>query len=87
MAFTDAFWRAWIKLNELRTDNNSLFHHIKVLREGETGKFVSNPTFRQMHDVIHDLWASMLDWWPVEAQLMNLSWKTLKDFAVGGAEM
>lgn len=53
MACADVFWRTWVKPKEARMDENSIFEHVGVLRPDNTGKFVSNPGFRCVHDVIH----------------------------------
>ncbi|PPQ97757.1 hypothetical protein CVT26_001805 [Gymnopilus dilepis] len=82
MAAADAIWRTWVQPSEARTDPNSLFEHVGILRPKETGKFVSKPGFRRMHDVIHhDIWAAMLDCWRLEAMARNSAWKSLEDFA------
>ncbi|KIK32774.1 hypothetical protein CY34DRAFT_27153 [Suillus luteus UH-Slu-Lm8-n1] len=45
-------------------------------------QFVSKPGFRQMHDVLHhDLWASILNCWLVEAQTRDSTWDSLEVFA------
>lgn len=82
MACADAIWRTWIQPMASRTDPNSLFQHIGILRPKETGKIGTNPGFRRMHDVIHhDLWASMLNCWKIEAQNRNPEWTSLELFA------
>src|ERR1700683_4875199 len=69
MACADVFWRTWVKPKEAQSDENSLYEHIGVLRPDDTGKFSTKPGSCQVHGVIHhDLWASMLDCWAVEAQ-------------------
>ncbi|KII83139.1 hypothetical protein PLICRDRAFT_58552 [Plicaturopsis crispa FD-325 SS-3] len=82
MACADAFWRIWEKPSEARTDPNSLHEHVGEIRPDDTGKFASKPGFRRTHDIIHhDLWASMLDCWRVEARRRNPPWTSLKVFA------
>jgi hypothetical protein len=83
MACADAIWRTYIQPKEGRDDENSLYQHTAVLRPEETGKMVSKPGFRRVHDVIHhDIWASMLDCWRIEAESQNPEWSTLENFAV-----
>ncbi|OBZ77632.1 hypothetical protein A0H81_02890 [Grifola frondosa] len=82
IACADAFWRTWAQPKEARTDVNSLYEHVGILRPDETGKFVSNPGFRRVHDVIHhDAWGSMLDCWRLEAEARNPEWTSLKIFS------
>ena len=82
MVCANAIWQTWVKPTEARTDVNSLFQHVSILRPNETGKFASKPGFRQMHDVIHhDIWASMLDCWRLEAISQNPEWTSLCTFA------
>ncbi|KAG2028921.1 hypothetical protein BDR03DRAFT_882337 [Suillus americanus] len=82
MACADAIWRTYIQPKEGRDDENSLYQHITVLRPEETGKMVSKPGFRRVHDVIHhDIWASMMDCWRIEAENENREWNTLETFA------
>jgi hypothetical protein len=70
---------------KIHTDPNSLFQNISILRPKETGKFTSNPGYRQMHDVInHDMIVAMLDCWHVEAELRNSCWSCLKSFSEAG---
>ncbi|PPQ76588.1 hypothetical protein CVT26_012793 [Gymnopilus dilepis] len=81
MACVDALWRTWIQPTAARTDPNSLYQHVGILRPKETGKVGTNPGFRRMHDIIHhDLWASMLDCWKLEAASRNPKWTTLDEF-------
>ena len=69
MACTDALWRTWVQSKDLQIDKNSLFQHVGILRPDDSGKFGTNPGFHQMHDVVHhDIWASMLDCWWLEAK-------------------
>ena len=82
MACVNAYWRAWVETKDSRVDKNSFFHHIGILRSGETKKYESNPSLRQMHDAIHhDLQAAMLDYWQIEAHLKDPVWSTLEVFA------
>lgn len=82
MACADALWRIYIQPKEGREDANSLYQHIGILRPDETGKMVSKPGFRRVHDVVHhDLWASMLDCWRLEAMRRNSTWSDLDKFA------
>ncbi|KAG2109297.1 uncharacterized protein F5147DRAFT_576122 [Suillus discolor] len=83
MACADALWHTWIQPQAGRTDVNSLWQHVGILRPHESGKFASKPGFRWMHhDVLHhDLWASILDCWLVEAQTRNSTWDSLEVFA------
>ncbi|KAG1849657.1 hypothetical protein DFJ58DRAFT_716892 [Suillus subalutaceus] len=82
MACTDALWRTHIQPKEGRDDENSLYQHIGILRPDETGKIVSKPGFRRVHNVLHhDVWASMLDCLRIEAQHQNAMYTTLEKFA------
>ncbi|TFK60261.1 hypothetical protein BDN72DRAFT_940533 [Pluteus cervinus] len=82
MACADAIWRTYIKPQDHRLDLNSMFSHIGILRPNETYKIGSKPTFRQLHDVIHhDIWASILDCWRLEAQERNPEWTSITKFA------
>jgi hypothetical protein len=82
MACADALWRTWVQPKDSQVDENSLFQHVGILRPDDTGKFGTNPGFRRMHDVIHhDVWASMLDCWRLEAAARDSNWASLEDFA------
>ncbi|TFK62852.1 hypothetical protein BDN72DRAFT_872441 [Pluteus cervinus] len=82
MACADAIWRTYVKSLERRTDPNSLFQHVGILRPHETGKFGSKPSFRQLHDVTHhDIWASILECWELAVRERNPAWDTLESFA------
>ncbi|KIJ09296.1 hypothetical protein PAXINDRAFT_164394 [Paxillus involutus ATCC 200175] len=77
-----ALWRIWVQPKEAQTDVNAFYQHIGILRPREGGKFTTKPGFRRMHDVIHhDLWASILNCWAVEASKQNSAWGTLEAFA------
>ncbi|KAG2109752.1 hypothetical protein DEU56DRAFT_844518 [Suillus clintonianus] len=81
MACADALWRIYLQPKEGRDDENSLFQSVGYLRPDETKKMVTKPGFRRMHEVIHhDLQASMLDCWRLEAQSQNREWTTLELF-------
>ncbi|KII91006.1 hypothetical protein PLICRDRAFT_106940 [Plicaturopsis crispa FD-325 SS-3] len=82
MACADALWRTWVQPKDSRIDENSLFKNVGEIRPDETGKFGTKPGFRRTHDVIHhDLWASILDCWRLDARKRNSSWTSLKAFA------
>ena len=82
MACADALWRTWVEPKDSRIDENSLFQHAGILKPDDTGKFGTNPGFRRMHDMIHhDIWASMLDCWRLEAVARDPNWASLEDFA------
>jgi hypothetical protein len=64
MACADAIWRTWVQTPKSRTNENSLYQHVGILRPEDTGKFGTKPGFRQVHDIVHhDIWASILDCW------------------------
>ncbi|KAG2341406.1 hypothetical protein BDR05DRAFT_976981 [Suillus weaverae] len=82
MACADAIWRTYIQPKEGHDDENSLYQHTAVLQPEETGKMVSKPGFQQVHDIIHhDIWASIMDCWQIEAENENQEWNTLENFA------
>ena len=82
MACANAIWRTWVQPKKSRGDENSLYQHIGILRPEDTGKFGTKPGFRPVHDVIHhDIWASMLDCWRLEAGARNSEWASLKEFS------
>ncbi|KAF9525694.1 hypothetical protein CPB83DRAFT_771677 [Crepidotus variabilis] len=87
MACADGIWRDEIKPVESRSDENSLYSHIGILRPKETGKFVSKPGFRRMHDAIHhDIWASILNCWEYEVKTKNTDWYSLDVYAASKPE-
>lgn len=82
MACADALWHTHIQPKEGRDDENSLYQHTGILRPDEMGKMVSKPGFRHVHDVLHhDVWASILNCWQIEAQHQNTECVTLEKFA------
>ncbi|KIK82600.1 hypothetical protein PAXRUDRAFT_710260, partial [Paxillus rubicundulus Ve08.2h10] len=82
MACVDALFRTYLQPKEGRDDENSLYQHLGLLRPDKTGKMISKPGFRRMHEVVHhDLWASILDCWRIEAQSQDRAWTTLELFA------
>ena len=60
IACADMVWCTWVKPNETREDENSLYEHVGALWPDDTCKFASKPGFQWVHDVIHhDLyWAA-----------------------------
>ncbi|KAF9224141.1 hypothetical protein BS17DRAFT_795657 [Gyrodon lividus] len=81
MACVDALFRTYLQPKEGRDDKNSLYQHIGLLCPDETGKMTSKPGFRRMHEVVHhDLWASVLDCWRLEAQHQDRMLTTLELF-------
>jgi hypothetical protein len=59
-----------VQSKDSQIDENNLFQHVGILRPDDTGKCGTNLGFCQMHDVIHhDIWASMLDCWWLEAKV------------------
>ncbi|KAG2125101.1 hypothetical protein DEU56DRAFT_744063, partial [Suillus clintonianus] len=82
MACADAIWRTYLQPKEGRDDSNSMFQHVGILRPQETGRISTKPGFRRMHDVIHhDLHASILECWRLEAQSRQpVEWQTLEKF-------
>lgn len=82
MAAAEAIWRTYIKDSAARIDIQIVFAYVNILRPKETGKFASNPRFRHMHEVIHDISnAAFMDCWQLEAQHCNPACKDLEIFA------
>ena len=80
MACVDALWRTYLKEKDGRSDLNSTYQHVGILRPRETGIMTSKPGFRRMHDVVHhELRASILECWRTEASAQNMT--SLKAFA------
>ena len=80
MACVDALWRTYLKDKDGRSDLNSTYQHVGILRPRETGIMTSKPGFRRMHDVVHhELRASILECWRTEASARNMT--SLKAFA------
>ena len=50
MACADTIWRMWVQPPMSRTDENSLYQHVGILRPEDMGKFGMKPGFRQVHD-------------------------------------
>ncbi|KAG1846699.1 hypothetical protein C8R48DRAFT_750575 [Suillus tomentosus] len=79
MACADAIWRIFLEPKTARDDVNSLMHFVALSRPRETGKIGSNPSFRQMHEVIgYTGIALRLDAWRVEAKKENSAWSSLE---------
>lgn len=82
MASADALWRIFIRLSAARLDSTSVMQHIALLRSRQTGKFISNPGFRPMHQAItHDGRCRRLNCWAVEATNRNPAHTDLDQFA------
>lgn len=62
MAAVDALFRTYIKPEKSRAGPSTPYQHAGILRPKESTKFQSNPTFRQMHDLVHhDIAARLID--------------------------
>ncbi|KAL4245543.1 hypothetical protein ABKN59_010509 [Abortiporus biennis] len=83
MACADAIWCMFIKPVKSRTDPTSVMAHIRVLRLCKVGKYISNPGFRRMHQLItHDGRCRRLDCWRVAVEKKSKGkYKTLEEFA------
>jgi hypothetical protein len=85
MACADAFWRVHVIPKAGRSDATGFFEYVRHLWPRETGKFVSLPGFRCMHDTIHHMtWADIVDCWHMEA--ICLGFASLQDFAESDPE-
>lgn len=81
MACADALWRIFIKPRLARMDSTSVMEDVGYLRPRETGKIISNPGFRRMHQVIeHDGICRRLNCWRVEIQKQNPTITDLDQF-------
>ncbi|KAI0756194.1 hypothetical protein C8Q80DRAFT_1277628 [Daedaleopsis nitida] len=81
MAAADAIWRALVTPQGARSDATSFMRLAGRLRPAESSRLVSNATFRQQHELIHDVGVLLLmDAWRVE---VYRRWKyvTLEDWA------
>ncbi|PPQ85735.1 hypothetical protein CVT24_002060 [Panaeolus cyanescens] len=84
MACADAMWRIWLGVPEGRVDKNSLYEIVGVIRPSETGKILSKPGFRRVHEVIQqDVWGSILNCWEIIVRDQNSQWDSLEAFAAG----
>ncbi|TFK59389.1 hypothetical protein BDN72DRAFT_780820 [Pluteus cervinus] len=80
MACVDAIWRLFIRPVNTRKGENSLINLIGRIRERETGKFESKPTFRQMHDATQHIGVgTRLEAWRLLARTRGYS--SLEAFA------
>ncbi|KAF9488889.1 hypothetical protein BDN71DRAFT_1402611 [Pleurotus eryngii] len=83
MACAEAIWRMYIEPKEVRTDRepNSMYNHACGVRLGDSGCIGSKPSFRMMHEIIHQsAYARMLDCWRVKVK-MRLRLTMLEAFA------
>lgn len=82
MACADTIWRMLIQDRRMHDDETSFMKHAATLRPRETGKILSNPGFRRMHQLItHDGICRRLNCWEVEIQKRFGSDMTLEGFA------
>lgn len=82
MAIVDALWKTYIEPQAARMDQYSVFDFIGILRPKETGKFISKPGFRRMHDIVHQItYAAILDCWRVAIQHFYPSIDSLEEFS------
>jgi hypothetical protein len=82
MACADALWRTYLQKAEGRSDPNSAYQHIGILRPQETQIMVTKPGFRRMHDAIHhELRAVILECWRSEVSKRDpVKFTSLKAF-------
>ncbi|TFK61620.1 hypothetical protein BDN72DRAFT_872713 [Pluteus cervinus] len=88
MACVDAIWRIFISKEGMAavSDKNSLLSHAAQLRPKETGKLVSKPGFRRMHEIIRHVGiVSRLDWWRLA--VAELGFSSLDTFAASKPTM
>ncbi|EGO04104.1 hypothetical protein SERLA73DRAFT_46371 [Serpula lacrymans var. lacrymans S7.3] len=82
MACADAIWRTYLQPADSQSDPNSLYEHIGMLRPKETGKLISKPGFRRMHNIVHhDLTGSMLNCWQHKITKRNPQCSSIELFA------
>lgn len=82
MACADAIWRIFIKERAAHSEETSVMAHASILRPHETGKIISNPGFRWMHQIItHDGKCRRLDCWKTEVKHRNKNHTSLEEFA------
>ena len=82
MAAADTIHRVLIKPLLARLDPNSVMRHVAILRPRETGKIVSSPGFRRMHQVIqYDGIARRLDALGTEIRQRNPNLASLDAYA------
>lgn len=82
MACADGIWRRHIKSSNNGKDSASLMKYITQIRPLEKHKIQTNPTFRQLHEVIlHTGIALRLDAWRVEVCRRYPGISSLKEWA------
>ncbi|KAH9176467.1 hypothetical protein EDB89DRAFT_2112841 [Lactarius sanguifluus] len=80
MACADALWRTYVREKEGRSDLNSTYQHVGILRPRETGIMTTKPGFRRMHDVSHRY--TILECWQIEVSALDPeNWTSLEAFA------
>ncbi|KAF8170079.1 hypothetical protein BJ912DRAFT_861513 [Pholiota molesta] len=80
MACVDALWRIFINHKKSDVDETSLMSHIGQIRPKETGRILTKPGFRRMHEVVQHVGiVTRLDLWRIEAERRNHAHKTLED--------
>lgn len=82
MACADAIWRRHIKPSGTDTDMNSLMKFVTQIRPLEKHKIHTNPTFRQLHEVILHVGIILrLDAWRVEVCCRHPEISSLEQWA------
>ncbi|EKM73763.1 hypothetical protein AGABI1DRAFT_134132 [Agaricus bisporus var. burnettii JB137-S8] len=82
MACADAIWRRHIRGSESEKEKTSLMNYITQIRPLEKHKILTNPTFRQLHEVIlHVGIVLRLDAWRIEVSRRHPECKSLEDWA------
>lgn len=82
MACADAIWRRHIKSSESEGEPTGLMSYISRLRPYERNKILTNPTFRQLHEVITQVGIVLrLDAWRVEVSRRYPKYPSLEAWA------
>ncbi|KAF8154632.1 hypothetical protein B0H34DRAFT_660621 [Crassisporium funariophilum] len=82
MACADAIWRIFINHKKSQVDDTGLMSFVGEIRPKETGKILTKPGFRQMHEVIQHVGiVTHLDMWRIEAENRNRAHRSLDDWA------
>ncbi|KAI9428638.1 hypothetical protein H4582DRAFT_2091438 [Lactarius indigo] len=83
MACVGALRRTYLREKEGRSDLNSTYQHVGILRPREAGIMATKPGFRRMRDAVHhELRATILECWRLEVSALGPEkWTSLEAFA------